>query len=357
MDYIVRDSSVLPNLRSHEAILEKDTSLRIGIVREEIETNTGLIYNVEVMVDGKMVQVGCTTTSRWGDAHNFEEFNRRPWLTTASGLLSPSAGAKYSVRSGDVVLIAYLNGKSREGVILGGLNHSSRKTHLKKGVIGYLSEFNGLETSIVADGSYKVTFKGYTDANDAALKIPPTGTDVPAPIYNPLTGGSYFGFTNTGSYVASDGSQLIKINKDQVSGSIIIKSGSSYIELGGNQAIGNFSVKSGKTTINSDTDISIKSTTSMALQSLQVSLKGTQIAIGNDQFELFDGLIKLIDAIGTLIIMSPVGTCAPVSSAPTWATNVVPLKLKLSAIKGAVKDANSFELAGDDSADIPSAAD
>lgn len=354
MDYIVRDSSVLPDMRSMAATMEQDTSIRIGIVRKEEETKTGTMYIVEVLIDGKMMLLGCVPMVRFGGAHNFEEYKMRGWLATAAGALSPAVGAQYKTRSGDVVIVAYLNGKSREGVILGGLNHNSRKPKLEMGKIGYLSEFNGLETSIKEDGSYKVTFKGYAPTNDTTLKLPPTGTDVLPPVYNPLIGGSYYGFSNNGSFIASDGSQMLKIHKNIATGSIILKSGSSEIELGGNPAVGNFSVKSGKGIMEFQTNASIKSTIGLALQSLQVSIKGTQIAIGNDQFELFDGLIQLIDALGSLVITSPVGTCTPLMSAPTWAAQVLPLKIKLSLVKGSLKDADSFSLSGDDDATIES---
>jgi len=354
MDYIVRDSSVLPDVDARVLVEHRDPSIRIGIVREERETSDGgILYIVEVLVNGKQVPVGCVPMTRFGGAHNFEEYSLRPWLNGfPSGLLLPASADQYKGRAGDVVVVAYLNGQSREGVILGGLSHNGRKPVLKKGKIAYLSEFNGLETSITDDGSYKVTFKGYAPTNDAALKIPPFGSDVPAPLYNPLTGGSYFGFSNNGSFVASDGSQLMKIHKNIATGSIILKSGSSQIELGGNPALGNFSVKTGKVVMESTTTASIKSTVGLALQSLQVSIKGTQIAIGSDQFELIDGLIQLIDALGSLIVTSPVGTCTPLMAAPTWAAKVLPLKIKMTLVKGSLKDADSFSLSGDDSAEI-----
>jgi hypothetical protein len=357
MDYIVRDSSILPNQHAFSAFMDRDTSIRIGIVREEKEVKAGnTVYMVEVLVDGKVVIVSCVNMVRFGGAHNFEEYKLRPWLATAAGLLSPAAGAEYKARSGDVVVVAYLNGKSREGVILGGLDHSSRKPVLKKGDIGYLSEFNGLETSIASDGSYKVTFKGYAPINDPTLKIPPTGIDVLPPVYNPLTGGSYYGFSSTGSFVVSDGSQFMKIHKNKITGSIILKSGSSQIELGGNPILGAFQVTSNKVVIESTVATSIKSV-DLALQAVRVSVKGIKIAIGNDQFELFDGLIKLIDALGSLVVTSPVGTCTPLKSAPTWAAKVLPLKIKLNLVKGSLKDADSFSLSGDDDSAVKSNSD
>ena len=355
-EYIVKDSSLLPDMRSISTMRSSDSSIRIGIVREERTTSGGqILYIVEVLVDGKQVPVSCTTMVRYGGAHNFEEQTLRPWLNGfPAGALLPASSAGYKARSGDTVLVAYLNGQSREGVILGGLAHSSRKKKLKAGTVAYLSEFNGLETSITDNGSYKITFKGYAPINDVTLKIPPSGTDIPAAVYNPFTGGSYYGFSNTGSFIASDGSQFLKIHKNLISGSIILKSGSSQIELGGNSAIGAFSVKTGKAVMELSTTASIKSQLNLTLQSLQVSIKGTQVAIGNDQFELFDGLIQLIDALGTLVVTSPVGTCTPLMAAPTWAAQVLPLKIKMMLVKGSLKDADSFSLSGNDDPKIES---
>jgi len=353
-DYIVRDSSLLPNSSATKLVHSQDSSLRVGIVREEREDANGLIvYIVEVSMNGKQIPVSCTLMTRWGGAHNYEEYKIRPWLNgVPSGALLPASAGEYKARSGDVVVVAYLNGKSKEGVILGGLNHQSRKPKLKKNNIAYISEFNGLETSITNNGSYKVTFKGYLPTNDVALKIPPTGLDVAVPVYNPLTGGSFFGFGDNGSFLASDSQQLIKIHKNIATGSIILKSGSAIIELGGNLVTPSFSVNSFKSVLESTTSASIKSGKDLALESRQVSIKGTQIAIGNDQFELFDGLIQLIDALGSLVVTSPVGTCTPLMVAPTWEAQVLPLKTKLSLIKGSLKAAESFSLAGDNSAKL-----
>jgi len=356
MDYIVRDSSLLPDMASVEVVYGSDSSIRTGIVREEhILKDGSIVYTVEVLVDGKQVPVSCVVMTKFGGAHNFEEKTLRPWLNGfPSGALSTASADKYKARSGDVVLVAYLNGQSREGVILGCISHPARKRKLKGKKIEYLSEFNGLETSITDNGSYKVTFKGYAATNDLALKVPPSGSDIPPPVYDIAAGGSYYGFNNTGSFIASDGSQFIKVYKNATKGSIIIKSGSSLIELGGNRINGSLSVKSSKVVVEAENTVSIKAKKNLSLQSLKTSVKGEQIAIGNDQFELFDGLIKLIDALGSLSVTSPVGTCTPLLSAPTWAAQVVPIKVKMSMIKGSLKDADSFSLLGDEDSTIDS---
>jgi len=358
-DYIVRDSSVLPSRNARAAEYDKDTAIRIGIVRKVETTTDGPIYSVEVLTNGKITLVGCVPMVRWGGAHNFEECGVRPWLLTAIEAMPPqTALAEYSTKSGDVVVVAFLNGKAREGIILGSLNHTSRKPKLKPGDISYLSEFNGLETSIKEDGSYKVTFKGYSAANLTALKLPPKGVKVAPPLYNPLTGGSYFGFSDNGSFVASDGSQFLKIHKNPATGSVIIKSGSSQLELGGNPAVGKFSVTTGSIVMESSLEASIKAKLAVKIEATaQVSIKAQQLAIGNDQFELFDGLTQLIDALGSLVVTSPVGTCTPLMSAPTWAAQILPIKMKLMVLKGSLKSADSFSLAGNDDSIIKSSAE
>lgn len=349
MDYTVRDSSVLPDTRSMKEFRQKDDSIRVGIVREEVETPQGTRYIVEVLTGGKQVPVSCTVMTRFGGAHNYEEFKPRSWLSGfPSGALLPASAGKYAARSGDVVLVAYLDGKSREGVILGGITHGARKEKLAKGEIGYISEFNGLETQVREDGSYKVTFKG-KPINAALLKIPPTGINVPSPVYNPLITGSYFGFDANGSYVVSDGSdQFIKIFKSSLTRATIIKSGGNMLELGGNLIKSVTSMKTDEIVLEASLNASLKANNEVTLQGLQFSAKALKFAIGNDQFELMDGLIQLVDAIGEVTVTSPVGTCTPIMASPQWAAKVLPLKIKMMLVKGSLKDAKSAEFSGED---------
>src|SRR5687768_5139701 len=148
------------------------------------------------------------------------------------------------------------------------------------------------------------------------------------------------GFDKNGSFTVSDGAQLIKIEKSLATGSITLQSGKNKVVLGGNPALGRLTVQTDNL-ITSSLSASIKATTDFKLETLQLSLKGTKLAIGNDVFELFDGLVKLIDALGTLTVTSPVGTCTPLQSAPTWAAQVVPLKMKIAAIKGSLASPDS----------------
>jgi hypothetical protein len=339
MDLTVRDSALYQDSSSFNTYDRKDDSIRIGIVRDEREAKDGTMrYIVEVYMAGKQVPVSCVLMTRFGGAHNFEEYNIRPWLKTSGNLLPQGTASTYDLRSGDSVIVAFLDGKSREGVILGGLSHPSRAKLTKKGEIAYFSTFNGVETKVENNGAYTMTFNGKA-INDKILDIP-SGQKIPAPQYNPLVAGSFFKCDDKGSLILSDGKQNIKINKDIVSGSISIESNKNKMVFGGNTALG-------KTTLETDSLViknlstSIDSTKDIKIKSLQVSLKGTKMAIGNDAFELFDGLIKLIDALGTLIVISPVGNCTPLQAAPTWATSVLPLKLKIQTLKSSLSDPDS----------------
>jgi len=362
-DYIIRDSSVIQNPYAFGAHAIKDTSVRIGIIREVRDGVDGPVYMVEVLVDGKMLIVGCTLMTRFGGAHNFEEYQARPWAPITTKIPSPTIAAEYKSRAGDTVVVAYLNGRSKEGVILGGIRHPSRKTKLKKGSIGYLSEFNGLETSIKEDGSYRVTFKGYSISNKATLALPPTGTQVVPPVYNPLFGGSYFGFDSKGSYIVSDGAkvpgpQFLKINKNPLNGSIIIKSGTAVIQLGGSPLLPSLGISAVKGVMEF-TDgkakllgtLSMKSDLSMALESKFLSVKANSIAIGSQSFELMQGLVKLITALGTVVVTSPVGSCLPLAASPTWA-QVLQFQAGVISLLPSLKSAESFALKGDDGTTI-----
>lgn len=343
MDYSVRDSSVLQDDRSFKVYDESDSNIRIGIVREErIIGDKSTRYIVEVVYQGRQIPISCVLLTKWGGAHNYEEYRVRPWQKKfPSGALTPSSASTYDLRSGDVVAVAFLDGQSREGVILGGLKHNARKEKTTPGNIEYISVFNGLETQIRTDGSYKVTFKG-TAVNNALLEIPPAGQPVPEPQYNPLISGSFYGFAADGSYMVSDGDQFIKMKKGSTDRILVFESGQNRIDMSGNLISGKMGFKTDKFTIEA-MQASIKATTKFTAQALQVSIKGTQLAIGSDQFELFEGLGKLIDALGGLIVTSPVGTCTPLMAAPTWASDVLPLKIKIAAMTGSLADAEAFE--------------
>jgi hypothetical protein len=359
-DFIVSDSSQLDTMDmrpTNRSDAFPSSGIYVGIIRSVTEDdgedfNT---YVVECFNNNLQFAVICRPIFKFGGIYNFEEFNLRPWNPNKLEQNLPISADSYEYRNGDVVVVGLLNNTTSEGVIFGGLQHDARSQQIPADDIQYYSIFQGLEKQIRTDGSYKVTFNGAA-VNEALLQIPPSGVPAIDPIYNPLTSGSYYGFDSNGSFIATDasttGPQVIKINKDPASGSVILKSGQVVVEVGGNPVTGQFGAKATSVTLDALQAVNIGSKLKTNIQGTQLSLKGLQVAIGNDNVELVSALVELITELGLVIVNSPVGTCTPISTSPNWASKVIPLQVKLQLLAGSLQDAESFSLNGDDSEDL-----
>jgi len=330
---IVKDSSIWESGFDFEAVRKKDMSVRVGIIREaKIDVvNDDINYIVEVFNSGNQMPVFCKRLERFGGAYNYEEFTHRGYTHSKA----TASEDKYSVRAGDIVIVAFIRGDSREGVILGSIKHPSRKRKTDKPTdVLYLSEFNGIETSINTSGELKVTFKGIP-TNITELIKPPTGNDISAPTYDTAVGSSYYQLDKTGSWLVNDNAQSnpqsIKIDKP--GGTLTITSGQAYIKIDKNAQL--------ITIINKDTVLnsanSIKETTKdySIDATATYKLRSPKIAIGMGGTELLDQITKLIDAVGMLTAISPLGPCAPLTAAPQW-SGVTKVKSAISGIKGSL---------------------
>jgi hypothetical protein len=247
--YSIRDSSIWRDDYSHGLINQKDCAIRVGVVREEVflkdikETR----YIVEVWDSGNTVIVTCIRSSRFGGIYNYEEFSNRGF--TASDNKSSTVRA---LISGEHVLVAYLNGDSREGVIVGSFGHEGRNEAIKSkfgpapqnnieflnrdpdfSPTKYASEFNGVETLINSRGEYRFTFKGQPTNLDK-LKEATKGAPIEAPKYDDKIGSSYYEFDKTGSYFLTDNSKDVgpqSIKLDKPNGKIIITSGKTTLTI------------------------------------------------------------------------------------------------------------------------------
>lgn len=326
---IINDSSLWldPNVTRQNATIN---NVHVGLVREE-NYNTDLdiyFYKVEVQSRGLRYFLECRQMSRFGDIYNYEEWSPR---TQNIKTVAPLP-ANWGTRVGDVVVVAHLNGSPADGVILGSLRHPGRKSKLEKGKISYISEFNGLETTIDNEGAYKVTFKG-TPVNTPLLKAI-SGQKIPPAQYNPVSSGSYFTFDKDGSFEVSDAHPLVQsIKLDKPGGKITIASGP--VTLNFTKTSGKLEMECVDSSINAKKSWSVSTLQASIEATASVKIKANQIAIGSGSVELFDTIIKLIDAIGTLVVSSPVGPCSPVQSAPTWA-QIEAIKAKLSLVKGSL---------------------
>lgn len=328
----VVDSSLFVDSEIHNSFTSGDYGVRIGIVRDIIpnlddEDKKEVIHIVNVQYYGREVTMGCTMVSRFGGPHNFEEWTPRNWAKFPIDSLDPSSAGGHEYRAGDRVLVVALDGDFRQGVILGALRHPSRSRLTPEGEIAYLSRFNGLDTEIRQDGTYKVTWRGLP-TNDEALDTPPDGSEIVPPEFDEALSGSYYGFDNTGSYtVADNNGQLIKIVKSEEGGTMAIVSGATRIDLGDEIA----TITSAAVNISSDA-VQIKGSESVFIDGAEVSLNG-KISIGSGSVELLETLAKLVDALGDIVVTSPVGTCTPIKAAPTWSA-VEELKGKIEQITG-----------------------
>ena len=331
MDYNVRDSSIYQDNDAFQVYDSRDNSVRIGMVRLQKKQPDGTYhYIVEVFKDGNQIPVSCTVLTRFGGVYNYEEYDIRGWQKIkVGGKMPPSTASTYDLRSGDTVLVAFLDGKSREGVILGGLTHAGRQELLSETDNVYMSSFYGIEEQIKEDGSYTKTFNG------APVNLPEIdkalGQPIPPPRYDTMIAGSSYSFESDGSFTVTDGTQIIKIDKSAPN--INISSSNSNIKLDNSSA----QINSKDIGVIAEKDINLEATMNLISTSRNLSLKANKIAIGNDSFELIDGLIKLINNFGNLVINSPTGTCQPFNTAPTWATDVQPLVQKLQQLKTSLK--------------------
>ena len=67
--------------------------------------------------------------------------------------------------------------------------------------------------------------------------------------------------------------------------------------------------------------------------STRAYIKSPKVAIGKDGIELLDELAKLVDALGLVIPISPVGPCTSLKSSPNW-PQVEAVKAKIKEITG-----------------------
>jgi hypothetical protein len=331
---IIRDSSLYPHPASMPNRNESD--IRIGIVREEnyFTENDSYMYKVDVQTRGRRYTLMCRQAEKFGDAYNYEE-----WKSRAGGPKTPlPSPPNFGRMVGEVVVVAHIDG-GQEGIILGCLRHPSRKSKLLKDKMSYISEYNGVETSIDNDGAYKLKFQG-TPINALLLKALPAGAPIPPPIYNPLISGSFMGFDKEGSYTLSDAAtvlpQTIKI--DKTGGKISIISGPVSIII---------EKLTQKITIsNIDTEISSKksfkiTTLDTEISSLKsVKIKSAKIAIGFGGVELLDTIVKFMEQVSAMALSlsteTHTGNLGYPTSPPLNLADYIKVKAQVEILKAKV---------------------
>ena len=333
MDRIVKDSSIWIDESAQRLMYTKDTAVRIGMVKE-VKTVGKLnerAYVVEVFERGNYMPVMCTQLVKFGGIYNYEEFSDRGYEPNRTD----TARGVYAVSPGDTVLVVYVNGDSREGVIIGSLRHEGRKPVIgPKDGIAYVSEFNGINTQINNDGEYTFTFKGQPK-NIAKLNDPVSGKPIPAPDYDKEVGTTYYKFDKTGGWTISDNATKDpqSIKTDKKSGKIIVTSGKIVLTMDKNSETTSLQTKN--TTITSTEKITGKTKQWEMDATTHTKIRSPKIAIGSGGVELLDKITKLVDMLGNLTIISPVGPCALMKASPQWG-QVEEVKAAINSIKGSL---------------------
>ncbi len=332
-DFVVKDSSCSSNGPTFSAVTATDPSIKMGFVQSsKYNANTGQTsYIVEVLVKGDRIMVPCVHASRFGGAYNYEDFGLHDYNTSEKSRTKFA----YATKAGDAVVVAFIDGNSRGGVILGAVTHLSRKPTIKP-IDGpqYLSEFNGIEKSINKDGEYITTFKGLP-TNLAELNKEPTSIAIAAPKYDKEVGLTNVKFDKTGGWAVSDAAsekpQSIFLNK--ASGSIEVKSGA--LTLIFDKATETAKVTSKVFEVNSKDSVTFTTKAFKAEASGTIKISSPKIAIGKGGVELLDQLSKLVDALGNVAVMTPVGPTLPLIMGVGWA-GVSAIKSQIDSIKGSL---------------------
>ena len=299
-DYTVRDSSIWANNTSKQLQYTRDMSVKLGVVRNNFlierkggETETR--YTVEVHGESGSFPVICIRGSRFGGIYNYEEYTQRGFTPGES----PASKGIPDILSGDLVVVAFFYGDSREGVILTNINHRGRKEKIIQpdGDFGveYICEFNGIETQINADGEYIQTFRGQPTNLDL-LKEPTAGAKLPEAEYDKEIGTSFSKWDKTGSWTLSDNAteKPQTFFMDKPNGKIVITSGDTILTIDKNEE--KYTVVNKHTEINSEETFTLNTKTTTVDSSELIDIKTTKTLI--DSSSLIDAKAENIKTKG-----------------------------------------------------------
>jgi phage gp45-like len=332
-DYIVRDSSIWRDMESFEAADRQNNAVMLGLVRSGNfnEETQEIFYVVEVQSEGDKMLVPCRPMVNIGGIFNYEEYTLQTYEYT-----SQRGGASaFETKAGDTVLVTFLNGDPREGVILGGLHHPGRPRQLQlEDGSQYKRVINGVEHSINDSGEYTVTFRG-VPTNIDILSEKPTNETIPEPEYDEEVGSTFFKFDAEGGFTLSDNatedSQSLHINKAE--GVTTLTSGSIVLTMSKQDE--STSLVTSTLNINAEDSVTINTSDIEIEASSTAKLKSPKIAIGSDGTELLNELVELINALGQQTIITPTGPASPISASPQW-SQVASISQKINGIKGSL---------------------
>lgn len=330
---IIKDSSIWKSVDSYKASKSRDTSINLGIIRTANfnPVTQEITYIVEVQRDGDKLAVPCRTMTNIGGIFNYEEYTKQTYNYDQGSDELPA----FETKAGDTVLVSFLNGDPREGIIIGSMHHPGRQRELSlDDGVQYKRVINGVEHLINNEGEYTVTFKGQP-TNLKLLSDKPGNKAIPAAEYDQEVGTTYYKFDVEGGWTVSDNatSDPQTVHIDKSNGEITITSGKIELKMAKQDEATSLTTK---TLDISATDSMTTLTKKWATEASEsAKLKSPKVAIGTDGIELLDQLVKLITAIGSQTIITPVGPAAPVSASPQW-SQVAQIQSKINSIKGSL---------------------
>lgn len=316
----------------HDAVNEKDPYIRVGIIKKTMysKERNELRYLVEILDRNDRIEVNALATYQFGGVFNYEEVVGRGYTFDDK----PDKTLAYEAKAGDTVLVAFLNGEAREAVIIGYIKHPARKSNLDitKGP-QYWSEFNGIETNINENGEYTVTFKSLPK-NIKKLNDKPD-KQLPKPEYNTDIGGSFYKFDKTGSFEINDKAKqdFQNLRIDKAKGYVEVNSGKVRLTI--TKKDQKIDIKCKLFNMVSDDKITAKTKEFELEASTSTKIKTPKVAIGKEGIELLDQLSKLIDEMGKIIPISPVGPCTALMATPQW-PGVQAVQAKIKEITGSL---------------------
>lgn len=137
-----------------ENVLKKTTEYDVVVVeQDENRAITPITYK------------NCIVLDSFGGVGDFFEKS----LRSQSKLKNKSKGNDFNNQDGASVLLLCLNGSSERGIIIGGFQHTERKTKLTGKGPQMFGSFNGVDIQVETDGSCRLTFNGATDSEGKPL--------------------------------------------------------------------------------------------------------------------------------------------------------------------------------------------
>lgn len=331
---IVKDSSIWKSEGYLEAVYRRDPFVRVGTIKRIFyDKGSGdFRYQVEVIDKLDIIDTNARLMTRFGGVYNYEDFTLRGYKSDRD----ISEITDINIKPGDLVVVVFLNGNPTDALIIGALRHRARQHELKADDgPQYKSEFNGIETFINKDGEYRLTFLGQP-TNIAKLNEKPK-KPIEKPQRDKETSGSYVLLDKTGSIEINDvstkdgGNQMLRIDKK--GGTIKIKSGSIDVTLTKKQEKVDVSCKTVDVKAKDLFTVSTKDTNIKSSSSVKIN--SPKIAIGKNGVELLDQIFQLVEAIGMLTPISPMGPCTAMQAAPQW-SQVKQVQQKIKEITGSL---------------------